>query len=272
MCNIIIKIMATLEDKLMGEKLEYYCSSSEDEDDGKASNAPPQEPSFSKRGTHWTGTSQNTGPKGVVQDWQLYKQLESQQREENDKQRLEMMKKLSITTSTKREDEERKKEEELEAELAELLDEEILQQFQKQRMAEMLQMCGQQKVFGKVIQLATSEDFLNAIEKENPNTTVIIHIYEKNVNSCNTLNTCLDTLASEYKNIKFCKIISSTAGMSSKFKSKGLPAILVYKSNQMIGNFVRVTDELTDDFFASDLESFLIENGMISDKNIVGVI
>ena len=41
--------MATLDDKLLGEKLHYYCSSSEDEDESPvadSSTAPPPPPSI----------------------------------------------------------------------------------------------------------------------------------------------------------------------------------------------------------------------------------
>lgn len=67
--------MSTLEDKILGEKLQYYCSSSEDEgndsaDSDKESDSDKYqgaiteslEPSFSE----WDGTSSNTGPKGVI--------------------------------------------------------------------------------------------------------------------------------------------------------------------------------------------------------------
>lgn len=70
--------MATLEDKIMGEKLEYYCSSSEDEkeedDEGgdsdggarapKASVPQVVQPDLKQDMTHWQGNSANTGPKG----------------------------------------------------------------------------------------------------------------------------------------------------------------------------------------------------------------
>ncbi|XP_055854804.1 phosducin-like protein [Episyrphus balteatus] len=274
--------MATLEDKLMGEKLEYYCSSSEGEDNdddcddsgekqsksggASLSQAPPAPPTLSQNMTHRAAT--NTGPKGVVQDWQIYKQLEAQKREENEKQRLELMKKLSMSAATSAEDEARKREEELEAEMAELMSEDFLQQFQKKRMAEMMQQCGHLQKFGKVFHLTSHEEFLNAVEKENKHITIIIHIYDRSLSACATLNKCLDTLAQDYQIIKFAKICSSVAGMSRDFRAKGLPALLVYKANNLIGNFVRITDDLSDDFFPSDLESFLVENGMIVDKNL----
>ncbi len=79
--------MATLDDKLLGEKLHYYCSSSEDEDGdeqdddhgeargarGGAEPAPPPPPNSS---------GANTGPKGVIEDWRRFKQLETEKREE----------------------------------------------------------------------------------------------------------------------------------------------------------------------------------------------
>lgn len=44
------------------------------------------------------------------------------------------------------------------------------------------------------------------------------------------------------------------------FKAKdGVPALLIYKGGDMIGNFIRISDELGDDFFSSDVESILEE-------------
>ena len=40
-----------------------------------------------------------------------------------------------------------------------------------------------------------------------------------------------------------------------------MPAILVYKKGEVIGNFVRLTDEFGDDMYPADVESFLIEYG-----------
>ena len=83
-------IMATLDDKLLGEKLHYYCSSSEDEggsDEEGEKGANSQGAGGSSQGgvgmaqgQAWDGSSANTGPKGVLKDWQRYKQLENEMR------------------------------------------------------------------------------------------------------------------------------------------------------------------------------------------------
>lgn len=51
-----------------------------------------------------------------------------------------------------------------------------------------------------------------------------------------------------------------------RFKVDGVPALLVYKEGQIIGNFVRITDELGDEFYEGDVENFLVEHGILLDR------
>ena len=95
--------MATMDDKLLGEKLHYYCSSSEDEADEKPPTVTKDPP---PPVTQWDGSASNTGPKGVIKDWQRYKQLETEKREEHDREKVELAKKLSMTCRTAAEDDE----------------------------------------------------------------------------------------------------------------------------------------------------------------------
>lgn len=266
--------MATLDDKILGEKLHNYCSSSEDEgeNDSEASvksNVVNSDNITAPDKTHWSGSAENTGPKGVINDWQRFKQLESERREEKEREKLNLLKNLSITSRTKEEDDKLKEEEELDPELRDLMRDETLLQFQKQRMAEMIAKSGKQSTFKKVFNLTGGDDFINAVDKEAIHVTVIIHIYEQQFNACKTMNIALETLAEEYHNIKFCRMLSSCAGMSRNFKRGGVPALLVYKGGQMIGNFIRLSDEFGDDFYPSDVESFLIEHAMIQDRSCI---
>lgn len=255
--------MTTLEDKLTGEKLQYYCSSSEDEE---TENANIAEPNTNAVCTGAARTSSNCGPKGVVQDWQLFKQLQEQKRRDNEKQKFELAKQFSLTTSSEKEDKERKFNEEFDSEFSELMSEDFLSRFQKQRIAEMMEISGHAKKFGKVVSLNSSDEFLDAVDKEDPSITVVIHIFDTKYSACKKVNEFLDPIAADYSTIKFCKINSGVAGMSRNFNANGLPALLVYKGKELIGNHVRLTDELSDDFFQSDLESFLIENSVMIDK------
>jgi hypothetical protein len=272
--------MATLEDKILGNKLQNYCSSSSSEgedsgdenggedsgatalpDKGRDSVLSSAEPS------KWDGVSTNTGPKGVLKDWQRFKQLETEKRKEQEAERLALMKKLSLTCRSTLDDEKEKKA--LDDEFNELMSDEFLEQFRKQRMHEMLSKSSVLPKFGVLHDLLNGDQFLSAVDDENKNVTVIVHIYEDKVPACKTMNSCLSELCQEYVHVKFCKLLSTAAGMSKHFKSDGIPALIVYKGGQVVGNFVRITDELTDEFYVGDVENFLIEHGMIVDKSCV---
>ncbi|XP_012227053.1 phosducin-like protein [Linepithema humile] len=269
--------MSTLEDKILGEKLHYYCSSSsedEENDSGESDkeyddvkytedNAQYVTPSYSE----WDGTSSNTGPKGVIKDWQRYKQLEAEKREAREKEKLQLIKKLSLSCRSAL-DEEKEKLNETDPDLANLITDKFLLKYQRQRMKEMLAKA-EKLCFGKVIDLQSADQFLEAIDEEDKSVTVIVHIYESNVPGCEAMNGCLVSLAEDYPHVKFCTILGSIAGLSKQFKKFGVPALLVYKKGQVIGNFVHMTEHLGIDFYSSDVEAFLIEHGMLVDKNCV---
>uniref|UniRef100_A0A1B6L2M8 Phosducin domain-containing protein n=1 Tax=Graphocephala atropunctata TaxID=36148 RepID=A0A1B6L2M8_9HEMI len=273
--------MATLEDKILGDKIHNYCSSSESgeesgdecpdgEDSGAASlqqgrsSVIPSVPEPSK----WDGVSTNTGPKGVLKDWQRFKQLEVEKRREQEAERLNLMKKLSITCRTTLAEEKVEKGGKHD-DFAELLSDEFLEQYRKQRMHEMMSNSSKLPKFGLLHDLKSGDQFLEAVDNENKAVTVIVHIYEDKVPGCKTMNSCLAELSQEYVQVKFCKLLSTAAGMSNHFKADGVPALLVYKGGQVVGNFVRVTDDLGDEFYAGDVENFLIEHGMIVDRACV---
>lgn len=256
-----------LEDKILGEKAQYYCSSSEDEDGNEPVVVRDEAaPTLQNNASHFTNNSTNTGPKGVIKDWQRFKQLETEKRQNQERERIELMQKLSITSKTAEEDKKQKEQEELDAELEELMNEESLLEFQKKRMLEMLEMSGGFRKFGSVISLASGDEFLQAIDSENKNVTIIIHIYEEKYRACRTMNSCFDKLAEDYPCVKFCKILSNATNLSKNFKTNALPTLLIYKNGQIIGNFIRLSDELGDDFFTSDIENFLIEHSLLTDK------
>ncbi|XP_014470824.1 PREDICTED: phosducin-like protein [Dinoponera quadriceps] len=266
--------MSTLEDKILGEKLQYYCSSSSEDEENDTGESDKEFDDIkytedtAQYASEWDGTSNNTGPKGVIKDWQRYKQLEAEKRELQEKERIQLMKKLSLTCRSALDEE---KLNETDPDLANLLADEFLLEYQRQRMKEMLAKAKTLK-FGKIINLENTDHFLQAIDEEDKSVTVIVHIYENNIPGCEAMDGCLISLAEEYPYVKFCRILGSTAALSARFKKFGTPALLVYKEGQLIGNFVHVTDHLGIDFYSSDVETFLIEHGMLTDKDCVPLI
>ena len=93
--------VSSLDDKLLGVKVDYYCSSSDDDSDSglvqedvnKQAPTPLRYPS----GPHAGKATVQTGPKGVIEDWRHYKRLQYEEQEKNAAKRDELLKKLSLT-------------------------------------------------------------------------------------------------------------------------------------------------------------------------------
>lgn len=276
--------MTTLDDKILGEKLQYYYSSSDDEDSDHDDNQQKtiKDPVISVGAEVRERRAINTGPKGVINDWRRFKQLENEQRAEQRREVHRLIKKLSMNCRSHLDDQKELQRQRVVQEkinskmtmkecnmLHEQDDEMFLQQYRKQRMEEMREHLYSGKRFEQIYELTSSQDFLDTIDKEEKNTLIVVHIYEDDLAGCDAMNGCLLCLASDYPVVKFCKVRSSVIGASARFTDNALPALLVYKCGDLIGNFVRITDQLGYDFFAVDLEAFLREYGVLPEKDVV---
>ncbi|XP_048586616.1 phosducin-like protein [Nematostella vectensis] len=257
--------MTTLDDRLLGEKRQNYVSSSESEGEEEE----PAAASVDNAGSlppNMRLQTPKTGPKGVIQDFRRYKQLETEHKKEQEEELKALAKKFSLSCQTSLEDEQEKQ---LMKEL-EIEEDEFLKQYHLKRLLQMKDE-QQQKIamqrhrFGKVIDITSQDEFLAAIDKEPLHVVIVIHLYDQ-TSSCVCMNECLNILAQQFPMVKFCRVEADKTGISKTFRKNGLPALLAYKATHMIGNFVQLRSILGDDFFASDVESFLIENGIISDE------
>lgn len=256
--------MATLEDKILGEKLEYYCSSDEeaadsddeytDAEDGSKNQVPDEPPPEYRK----SESTSNTGPKGVIKDWQRFKQLEAEKRQENERERLALAQKFSLTC---------RPDDNEDPELAELLSDQVLLEFTQRRMQELMVQTAPISRFGVVVHLKTGNAYLDAIEKEKKSVTVVVHVFEESNASCRVMNACLDELSQSCPCVKFCKLSASVAGLSRNFKDEGVPALLVYKGGELVGNFIQLGEEFGVEFTSNDVENFLLEKGVVLDYN-----
>lgn len=264
----------SLDDKLLGEKAHYYCSSSEDEGDDHNDSDKDEEGPKQQAGAAeveppsmgpYSGRCTNTGPKGVVKDWREFKRLETEKRQEQERERQALAKKLTLTCRSYLSDEKEEKEDEKFLEELGDIDDEFMTEYRLRRIEEMRKALQNIPQFGQVVAL-TSDNFLSEIDKEKPQVTIVVHIYDKKVEACEAMNGCLLCLAKEYPTVKFCKMSAADARMSAHFTANGVPALLIYKKGELIGNFLRLSREFGDDFYATDVESFLDEHGFLPSK------
>ncbi|KRX57592.1 Phosducin-like protein [Trichinella sp. T9] len=270
-CLFFLSPMVSLEDKILGYVRDNYCSSSEsddgaggDDDKGCMASNPTVSTSAElpprTAETSNGGSSINTGPKGVLEDWRLYKQMKCKEDLERDKKLVEAAKRLCIIQQPV-EDEEK-----VFAELEN--DNELLRQFAQKRMKELDQKYGHQNSasYGHVFELNHREDMLNAVDVDSAVTTIFVHIYEDEAQGCAAMDECFQALAESYPQFKFCRLRASAVGMSREFRKAGLPTLQAYKNKDLVLNFVRIIDYLGDEFETEDVERFLIEYGGLPDS------
>lgn len=254
--------MATLEDKLLDGPRVHYCEADDDDkrpendentgDDVENHNhvakgdidklfvRPDEETERLERLNRisWQGKSENTGPKGVIRDCQK-RSRQSRQISDNHPN------------------------DDLDAEFQALLnDDSILREYASKRISEAARASNPN--FGRVFKLNAGFQLLDAIDKEDKNVKVIVHLYVKFSKSCERLNTCLECLAKDYSHIKFVTLDASVAGLSDHFKSKGVPAILLYKSGNLIKSLIQLGEHLDDDFDTDQVRDLLIDQDILT--------
>lgn len=211
----------------------------------------------------------HTGPKGVINDWRKFK-LESMDQEALPANKRELLRQMS---SPQKPNEGslgslNRKMSVQEYELLKEDDEQCLRKYRKQCMQDMHERLSFGPKFEGVYDLENGEAFLEVIEKEHRLTIVVVHIFKESVKGCDALNSCLDCLAAEYPTVKFCRINAAVTGAGEQFSDDVLPAVLVYKAGEMLGNFLAVTQHFNEEFFATDVEAFLNDYGLLPEKEL----
>lgn len=234
--------MSTLEEKILDGPRVHYCEDGDDDirteelENGDSLNEdkPCRVESLFNRVDSNDGISsscratscnysRNTGPKGVIEDYK--------KKSEDD---------------------------ELETEFQALMnDDSFLKEYLPKRLQEST------PTFGFVYRLQSGQELLDAIDKESPNVLVVVHIYTKFSKACSMLNKCLDALAEELKKLKFVTLDAGVTGLSQNFKDNGVPALLVYKSGQLVKSIVQLDEFLDKTFDATDVKNILRDSGLI---------
>ncbi|VDM43380.1 unnamed protein product [Toxocara canis] len=226
--------MAQLETKILDGENVGYCSSSDDDNEDEA-------PHFSKnedeRQARVLRGIRNTGPKGVLDDWRVFR-TEQKLRQEAEQRELVAEAKRGMMSG---------KEEELDEEL---------QRIREERLQHLRDTITSK---GRVIEMESKEQFLTAIENCR-NALLLIHIYEETVDGCITMNAVFCAIAAKFPHLKLARIQSSVLKTSATFTSCALPALQVYYNDALVGNFVRITDQLGENFTAAKLHAFLYES------------
>ncbi|KAI9501666.1 phosducin-like protein [Coemansia spiralis] len=125
------------------------------------------------------------------------------------------------------------------ANLDELEDEEddqILEQYRKQRMAEMQAQLDKEK-YGELMQIS-EPDYKREVTEASKDTWIVVHLFRDSIPECKLMNRHLSELARQYRATKFVKIISVEC--IHNYPDANLPTLLVYGDSDMRSQLVRL--------------------------------
>ncbi|KAI6218235.1 Phosducin domain-containing protein [Aphelenchoides fujianensis] len=224
--------MATLDEKYLDGPNVGYCSDSDEE--------PPQEdaPDLSREQQAPRGSQQSapqTGAKGVLAEYRREQQA-ARFAAKAAEQRL--IKEAERSRKMKR------REDELEA-------------IRRRRLEQM-----QVRNAARIVEIEEKQEFLDAIEATKDGRRALIHIYRSDLEVTETLNEALMDMAAQCTGCSFFKVQPKVLDMSSRFNKSALPTVQVYENEELVGNFVRISDSIGDDFDARDLRRFFAQNGI----------
>ncbi|KAI1715395.1 phosducin domain-containing protein [Ditylenchus destructor] len=213
-----------------------YCSSSDDEDAGEPSNSAKTNSATPK------GQGSNTGPKAVLADYAQHQQQTKYKEEMADIELIKQAKRFTLDHNPL--DEKQPSDD----------DDDELAQIRRQRMEQLKYVSR-----GRIVEIPNSEEFLSLVEKPGRD-WVVIHIYRDGLESCNVLNEALLEMAAKAKNARFYKVQANILGTSNFFAENALPTLQIYRGGKLVGNFVRITDSLGEDFTSNHLNKFLLSS------------
>ncbi|KAL8292378.1 hypothetical protein RQP46_001844 [Phenoliferia psychrophenolica] len=95
------------------------------------------------------------------------------------------------------------------------------------------------KVFGHLREIGMDQ-FLTAVEEEDPDVAVVLHLYEPGIEACFTLNTHLSSLARAYPHTKFIRALATEVDFAADNEDDALPTVIVYRGGELESTLVRL--------------------------------
>ncbi|KAJ1951026.1 phosducin [Linderina macrospora] len=139
-------------------------------------------------------------------------------------------------------------------------DDEILNQYRAQRLAEMKAELANDK-FGELIHIS-EPDYKREVTLASRESWIVVHLFRDSIPECKLLNRYLSTLAKQYKQTKFAKIISVEC--IHNYPDANLPTILVYGKGDMQAQLVRLDRFGGMRTRKKDVEAYLKDVGAIN--------
>ncbi|KAJ3082135.1 hypothetical protein HDU79_001744 [Rhizoclosmatium sp. JEL0117] len=141
------------------------------------------------------------------------------------------------------------------------LDEEdrILEQYKKQRLAELHQLA-KKEIFGSVTQIS-KPDWQVEVTDASKDVAVVVLLFQNPIPACKLVMAHLDTLARTHRAVKFLKIVGDQC--IPNYPDRNCPTLIIYKDGDLKANLVGIQSLGGPNTRAYDLERMLVGYGVI---------
>jgi len=199
--------------------------------------------------------SSNTGPKGVLADYEEAKLHMATERMRHEMRGERLLQNMACGDKSMYVQDAIPIEEQLKMEKArkkardsddsdsdsDLTDDSDDEAFRKYKLDQIRMVQNSLPSFGVYQRLDTTEEFAKVINNTHELCYVVAHLYQNHVAMCARLHLCLESLAKQFPQIRFVRIKSSDA--MKGYKDVGLPAIMLYRGGKMLESYVRVHED-----------------------------
>ena len=135
-------------------------------------------------------------------------------------------------------------------------DEDTFMAAYREKRRQEMQMQSKLPSYGKVTNV-DAFGFVDRLERTNANIYVIVHMWEKDIRACNTLDVTLESLAREHQHIDFLRLCRSDT--PTGLPCNALPALLIYQDGELIETIMKVDEKVGDKCAKNDVEKLLSE-------------
>jgi len=197
--------------------------------------------------------SQNTGPKGVLEDYkeaQLHVATERMRNEMRNQRAIQKMaegeKKVFVQESIPIEDQLKaakaaKDSDDSDSDSDLGLDDSDDEAFQKYKLQQIKMVQNSLPSYGAYERMETNEQFARAIHSTHELVYIVAHLYQNHIAHCTRLHLCFESLAAQFHQIRFVRIKATEA--IKGYKDIGLPAIMIYRGGKNVQSYVRVHED-----------------------------
>lgn len=146
----------------------------------------------------------------------------------------------------------------------EFADDDFLEKYRQARLDELKQQA-LTKRFGQVLDISKGQ-WVREVTEASKDCTVIVHLFNDSMVECALMDEALVVIADKFKEIKICRIRSTTA--VENWPDSNLPTLFIYKNSELFVQSLTLANMYGKSMKPIDLEWWLVTRDVIGTSDL----